>query len=75
MWPVQPCPSVIQESPWTRFATLAARVVVDHAQNAPEDSVESGRAARVSRVPLACAARMNGQITKSLGRACEIVAN
>jgi hypothetical protein len=38
---VPPAPFSDSGSPWTRFATWAARVVARHAQNAPEDSVES----------------------------------
>ena len=37
-------PPVTQGIPWTRFAIWAARVVAEHAQNAPVDSVESRRA-------------------------------
>ena len=37
-------PSVTRRSPWTRFAIRGARVVAEHGQNAPVDSVESGQA-------------------------------
>jgi hypothetical protein len=41
---VPPYPSVTQGIPWTRFAIRGARVVAEHAQNAPVESVESRRA-------------------------------
>jgi hypothetical protein len=69
------CPSVTQGGPRTRCATRAARVVAGHAQNALEDSVESGPAMAgchgYHTVRLCAAGTDNRQKHQKLGSAGE----